>query len=95
MGRQFPARPRCRRGPARATPDRLVGGIYAANTVGAIVGALTFSLILVPAIGTSHSQSLLIVMAAVSGLCVLAPAACGLFALDAPPPGRGRLVVAV
>jgi spermidine synthase len=54
---------------------RLVGGIYAANTGGAILGALTFSLILAPAIGTSHSQSLLILMAAVSGICVLAPAA--------------------
>ncbi len=33
-------------------PGRLVGGIYAANTGGAIVGALGTSLILVPAIGT-------------------------------------------
>jgi spermidine synthase len=53
----------------------LVGGIYAANTFGAIIGALSFSLILTPAIGTSHSQSLLILMAAVSGICALAPAA--------------------
>ena len=54
---------------------RLVGGIYAANTFGAILGALTFSLILAPAIGTSHSQSVLIIMAAVSGVCALAPVA--------------------
>ena len=53
----------------------LVGGIYAANTGGAILGALSFSLVLIPAIGTSHSQSLLILIAAVAGLCALAPAA--------------------
>jgi spermidine synthase len=54
---------------------RLVGGIYAANTFGAILGALSFSLILVPAIGTSHCQSLLILLVAAGGLCVLAAGA--------------------
>ncbi|HXA49971.1 MAG TPA: fused MFS/spermidine synthase, partial [Candidatus Acidoferrum sp.] len=52
---------------------RLVGGIYAANTAGAIIGALAFSLVLTPAIGTSHGQSVLIIAAAVSGLCALLP----------------------
>src|ERR1700680_1903537 len=37
-------------------PGRMVGGIYAANTGGAIAGALAFSLILIPAIGTQQSQ---------------------------------------
>src|SRR4029078_4056756 len=39
---------------------RLVGSVYAANTVGAIVGALVFSVLLVGWIGTQHSQQILI-----------------------------------
>ena len=55
-------------------PGKLVGGVYAANTAGAIVGALTFSLILVPAIGTSGCEKVLIAAALVSGvLAVLRP----------------------
>ena len=34
-------------------PGRLVGGVYAANTIGGIAGALLFSLLLVPAVGTA------------------------------------------
>src|SRR5207302_2915311 len=49
-------------------PARLVGGVYAANTVGAIVGSLGASLILVAWIGSQHSQQLLIVLSAVSAL---------------------------
>ena len=33
-------------------PGRLVGGVYAANTVSAIIGALCFSLIVIPTAGT-------------------------------------------
>ncbi|HKC55770.1 MAG TPA: fused MFS/spermidine synthase, partial [Vicinamibacterales bacterium] len=51
---------------------RLVGGVYAANTVGAIAGALVTSLILVAAIGSQKSQQVLIVISAVSGLLMLA-----------------------
>jgi spermidine synthase len=54
-------------------PGRLVGGIYAANTLGAIAGALIVSLALVPWIGTQNSQRTLLMLAAVSGLLVLAP----------------------
>ena len=54
-------------------PAHLVGGIYASNTAGAIVGALSFSLVLVPAIGTHGCERLLIALAAVSGAVVLAP----------------------
>ncbi|SPE25811.1 Spermine synthase (fragment) [Candidatus Sulfopaludibacter sp. SbA3] len=54
-------------------PGQLVGGIYAANTGGAILGALTFSMILVPAIGTANCERVLIAMAALSGLIVLVP----------------------
>src|SRR5262245_58789895 len=49
-------------------PARLVGGVYAANTVGAIVGSLGASLVLVSTIGSQHSQQLLIVLSAVSAL---------------------------
>jgi spermidine synthase len=49
-------------------PARLVGGVYAANTVGAIVGSLGASLVLVAWIGSQHSQQLLIAVSAVSAL---------------------------
>jgi len=49
-------------------PARLVGGVYAANTVGAIVGSLGASLALVVWIGSQHSQQLLIVLSAISAL---------------------------
>src|SRR5471030_161131 len=54
-------------------PGRLVGGIYAANTGGAILGALGFSMILIPWIGTGHSERALVILSAVSGLLILAP----------------------
>lgn len=56
-------------------PGRLVGGIYAANTAGAIAGALAFSLFLVPWIGTQGAERLLIAAAAVSGAFMLLPLA--------------------
>jgi spermidine synthase len=52
---------------------RVVGGIYAANTLGAIVGALGISLILVPWIGTRQTQRVLIVSCVAAGLSVLVP----------------------
>ena len=60
---------------ASADPDpgRLVGGIYAANTGGAILGALSFSLILIPWLGTAHSEQVLVILSAVGGLLVLVP----------------------
>ena len=54
-------------------PGRLVGGVYAANTAGAIVGALAFTLILVPGIGTAGCETVLIVMAGLSALMMLLP----------------------
>jgi spermidine synthase len=51
----------------------MVGGIYAANTAGAIVGALAFSMFLVPAIGTQGCERVLIVLSVVSALFALAP----------------------
>jgi spermidine synthase len=51
----------------------LVGGIYAANTAGAIVGALVSSLVLIPAIGTQNTERVLLALSIVSGLAMLAP----------------------
>ncbi len=56
-------------------PARLVGRVYAANTVGAIVGSLTASLVLVVALGSQHTQQLLILLCGVSALVVLEPVA--------------------
>jgi len=52
---------------------RMVGGIYAANTGGAILGALAFSLVLIPWIGTQGCERTLIVLSAVSAVFALGP----------------------
>jgi spermidine synthase len=53
---------------------RLVGGVYAANTLGAIIGALLTGLVLVATVGTQMTQQILIGLAALSGLLMLMPA---------------------
>ena len=55
-------------------PGRLVGGVYAANTLGAIGGALAASLLLVAWIGTQQAQQVMVLVSALSGLLLLAPA---------------------
>ncbi len=57
-------------------PDhgRTVGSVYAANTLGAIAGALGVSLVLVPAIGTQNTERALLAASALAALFVLAPA---------------------
>jgi spermidine synthase len=65
-------------------PARLVGGVYAANTVGAIVGALGGSLLMVTWLGTQHSQQALIILCGLSALLVLEPLQSG------PETGRTR-----
>lgn len=76
---------------AVATPGedsgRVVGGIYAANTMGAIAGALGVSLVLVPWAGTQQSQRVLIVISAVSALFAL-----GRFALRSRALAAGAAV---
>jgi spermidine synthase len=52
-------------------PGRMVGGIYAANTVGAIVGSLGFSLWIIPHFGTLWAERILIATAVVSAIIVL------------------------
>jgi spermidine synthase len=54
-------------------PARLVGGVYAANTVGAIIGSVGASLLLVTWLGSQHSQQALIIIAGLSALLMLEP----------------------
>ncbi len=54
-----------------ADPGRLVGKVYAANTVGAIVGALAASLLLIAWLGTQETQRVIIALSAVSGVVLL------------------------
>jgi spermidine synthase len=56
---------------------KLVGGVYAANTVGAIVGSLGASLIITQYIGSQWGQRMLVIVSALSALLMLAPAAAG------------------
>jgi spermidine synthase len=54
-------------------PGRLVGRVYAANTIGAIVGALSASLILINWLGTQHAQRVLIGLSALAAVLMLEP----------------------
>ena len=51
----------------------LVGRVYAANTVGAILGAIGSSLFLVAWVGTRHAQQLLIGLSTLAALLMFAP----------------------
>ncbi|MEO6212841.1 MAG: fused MFS/spermidine synthase [Vicinamibacterales bacterium] len=55
----------------RRDPARLVGGVYAANTLGAIAGAVGGSLLLTIWLGTQKSQQMMIVVSAISALLTL------------------------
>jgi spermidine synthase len=55
----------------RQDPARLVGRVYAANTVGAIVGSLGASLLLVIWMGSRRAQQLLIVLCVTSAMLAL------------------------
>ena len=50
--------------PQHKDGGRTAGAVYAANTVGAIVGAIAFSIIVIPALGTLWAQRILIAAAA-------------------------------
>ena len=63
-------------------PARLVSGVYAANTVGGIIGALGFSLVLVPMVGTQDAQRWIIALAGAAALAMFA----------ARRPSRGAIV---
>ena len=55
-------------------PGKLSGEVYAANTAGSVVGALAFSLVLIPAWGTGGSQQLLIGIAGLGAIAAAIPA---------------------
>jgi spermidine synthase len=76
-------------------PARLVGRVYAANTLGAIIGSLTASLLLIVWIGSQHAQQLLIVIAALSGLMLLAESKIAAVPMAAAGAIAGLLVLSV
>ena len=84
-------------GAARPGQDagRLVGRVYAANTVGAILGSLAFSLLLLPEVGSQDAQRLLVALSATAALAALAPSP-GRFrgAKAAPPRWRAAAALA-
>jgi spermidine synthase len=71
-GASFPLALAAASGPGQDS-GRVVGSVYAANTFGAIVGALFVSLALVPWIGTQNSQRVLLAAAAAAALVALVP----------------------
>jgi spermidine synthase len=69
-------------------PGRIVGRVYAANTVGAIVGASSFSILFIGWLGTQKSQQLLMLLALFSALLVLLLAAWRGSVTTSPGSGR-------
>ena len=60
----------------RGTRDdagKTVGGVYAANTLGAIFGALLVSLVIIPILGTHFGERLLIAVSILSAFAAFAP----------------------
>jgi spermidine synthase len=56
---------------AAVDSGELVGRVYAANTVGGIVGALLFSMILIPSVGTQQAERMLVVIPAIAAVLML------------------------
>jgi spermidine synthase len=55
-------------------PGRLVGRVYAANTVGAIAGAAAATLLLIPWLGTQQTQYVMIGLSGLAALLMMPPA---------------------
>jgi spermidine synthase len=55
----------------REDNGRLMAAVYGANTLGAIVGAVVTSLLLIASIGSQHAEQLLIAVSALAGISVL------------------------
>jgi len=53
---------------------RLVGSVYAANTIGAVAGALGASLLLIAWIGSQHSQQVMMLVSMLAAVAALGPA---------------------
>src|SRR5438477_339007 len=58
--------------PRAEDPAAIVGRVYGANTIGAVVGSLLFSLLIIPAFGTQDAQRLLIWIAGAAASATLA-----------------------
>ncbi|HZD04908.1 MAG TPA: fused MFS/spermidine synthase, partial [Longimicrobiales bacterium] len=81
-----------------ADAGRLVGRVYAANTLGAIAGALLTSLVFIAWLGTQRTQQVLLATASVSALVVLVPSFQGVgerLALRGRGLARGAVAAAV
>jgi spermidine synthase len=76
-------------------PARMVGGVYAANTLGAIVGSLGASLVLMAWIGSQHSQQVLIGLAALAGLLLLWDERASMLTVVAVPAAAAFLALTV
>ncbi len=72
-GASFPIALAAVAGPGRDT-GRVVGGVYASNTVGAILGSLVFSMFIVPEYGTQNAQRIIMIIASISAFIMLLPA---------------------
>ena len=73
VGRQFPARALAAVASPGQDPGRMVGRVYAANTVGAIVGAVGTSVFLIASTGTQHTQQVFILTSAVAASLMFVP----------------------
>ena len=54
--------------PGETDSGKLIAGVYVANTIGAMVGALSATFILIPLVGTHTAQQILIALSAAAGL---------------------------
>ena len=55
-------------------PGRMVGRVYAANTIGAIAGSFAFSMFIIPRFGTQWAERWLIILSTVSAFTALTAA---------------------
>jgi len=58
---------------SRRDPGRLVGEVYGANTVGAILGSLGFALILIPTIGSQNAERVLVALSILAAIVLVRP----------------------
>ncbi len=72
VGRELPVGT-CRGRNRTGFRQAICGRLYAANTLGAIVGALGATLLLIAWVGTQRAEQLLIALSAIAGLLLLVP----------------------
>jgi spermidine synthase len=76
-------------------PGKLVGQVYAANTVGAILGALGFSVVMMALVGTQWSERVLTLGAGLSAAVLLAAGARSRAMTPSPGAGQRHVLAAV